>query len=501
MGTRFAKNQKTRVEMLRKLWDNLKNGTEATGFGKGTKEIRMLRHLLFVIMIFPLTFTGCGEDGGGGGNGHKLVNYIGELSRVGAGSEYSCALTSVGGVKCWGEGANGRLGNNATADTDAPDDVDTDSSDTLLTGIVQVSAGWYHACALTSGGNVKCWGAGGNGELGNDCDDGCADSNISVDVKSADDSATNLSGIVQVSAGGYHTCALTSMGSVKCWGQGREGRLGNNDTADKDAPVDVVTSSSDTNPLTGIVQISAEVAHTCALTSKGNVKCWGSGGFGQLGNGAWVDKSYPVDVVASAGSNSLLGDIVQVSVGSNHACALTSGGNVKCWGAGDAGQMGNGTTALGNNAPVSVTTSGSTALSGILGISTSMGYHSCAIKPTGTVVCWGVGRSGQLGNNATSNQSHPVNVLTSADGNPALSGIAQIGLGFSHSCAVTDTGKVLCWGKGDDGELGNDCNGSCADSNFPVTVVDENGGSGTLNIGTTAKRYICGDVRCALETE
>ena len=300
-------------------------------------------------------------------------------------------------------------------------------------------------------------GNGGNGELGNGCDGSCADSNIPVDVKSADGSVTNLSGIVQVSAGGYHTCALTSMGSVKCWGQGTGGRLGNNGTADKDAPVDVVISSSDTNPLTGIVQISAEAAQTCALTSKGNVKCWGTGELGQLGNGAWADKSYPVDVVASAGNNSLLSDIVQVSVGSNHTCALTSGGNVKCWGAGDAGQMGNGTTALGNNAPVSVTTSGSTALSGILGISSSMGYHSCAIKPTGTVVCWGAGANGQLGNNATSNQSHLVNVVTSADGNPALSGIAQIGLGPWHSCAVIDTGKVVCWGKGGRWGTGQRC--------------------------------------------
>ena len=293
------------------------------------------------------------------------------------------------------------------------------------------------------------------------------------------------------------------MGSVKCWGYGANGRLGNNGTANKDAPVDVVTSSSDTDPLTGIVQVSVGVDHSCALTSEGNVKCWGKGDNGQLGNDAASDSSTPVNVVAADSSTSLLSDIVQISVGGEYTCALTSGGGIKCWGSGPQGQLGNGTSGESNSvdAPVSVTTVGTTALTGIVGI--SMGTsHSCALKSGGGVVCWGEGNHGKLGdgrNNTFADRTRPVDVLTSADGNPALANIAQIGLGNAHSCAVTTTGAVKCWGNGEEGQLGND-----ATINFglPMDVVDADGGSGTLNIGTTVKRYICyDDGSCALETE
>ena len=432
------------------------------------------------------------------GFGYKLANYIGESSRVDGGSDYACAVTNAGGVKCWGEGDSGRLGNNATADTDAPDDVDIDGSDTTLTGIVQVSAGALHACALTVGGNVVCWGEGtnwgegANGRLGNDCNGSCTDQNLPVNVVSADGSESNLSGIVQVDVGGNHTCALTSMGSVKCWGGNRYGELGDNTKNSKDAPVDVLTSSSD--PLTGIVQISAGALHVCALTAGGNVKCWGKAGLGELGNDCnfnCIDRIIPVDVVASEGNSSPLGGIVQISAESSHTCALTSGGEVKCWGFGNSGRLGNGGTS-GKDAPVNVTSSGTTALTGIASIALG-DAHSCALKSAGGVVCWGQGDNGRLGDNTSgTNRTNPVDVLTSAQDNPALASIAQIGLGYNHSCAVTTAGAVTCWGKGGVGQLGND---ATSDSNLPVDVKNENSGSGVLNIGTK-NRYACGDVRC-----
>ena len=450
-------------------------------------------------MIFPLTFTGCGDDDGGGGNGNSRVRHIGELSRIAGGQDFTCAVTNAGGVKCWGAGSSGQLGNGATADIDAPDDVDADESNTL-SGIVQVVTGSTHACALTSGGNVKCWGYGGDGRLGNDCNTSCTNQNLPVDVKSADGSSTNLSGIVQVSVGVGHTCALTSMGSVKCWGNGSDGSLGNKDFAYKDAPVDVVTSSTDSNPLTGIVQISTNGSVNCALTSSGGVKCWGRGGAGNLGNDcndSCASINYPVDVVAEEGSSSLLSGIAQISNGGYSTCAVTSTGGVKCWGIGNAGNLGNGANS-GMDAPVSVTTAGTTSLINIVRV--SLGYdHSCALTSMGSVKCWGYGGSGQLGNNATSNQTRPVDVLTSTSGNPALASIAQLGLGNIHSCAVTIAGEVKCWGGGTVGQLGNN---ATSNSSTPVDVVDEDGGSGTLNIGTTKRRYICYENgSCALETE
>ena len=377
--------------------------------------------------------------------------------------------------------------------------MDTDSSDTLLAGIVQVSTGNSHACALTSAGGVKCWGEGSLGRLGDDCRNTfCIFKELPIDVKSAADSSANLSGIVQISAGGKNTCALTTTGGVKCWGDGSLGVLGNGDTTNKSAPVDVLTSADDSTPLSGIVQISVNGSNACALTGEGGVKCWGANDTGQVANGAISNnEDTPVDVVISNSDPTPLSGIVQVSVGGSHVCTLTSGGNVKCWGAGGSGQLGRGSV-LSANAPVTVTATGTTALTGIAGIYSGEN-HSCALKSGGGVVCWGEGDNGKLGNNATADQSRPVDVLTSDDGNPALSGIAQIGLGNAHSCAVTTAGAVKCWGHGDVGQLGNDATN---DSNLSVDVVNEDSGSGTLNIGTTKRRYICyEDGSCALETE
>ncbi|MGA9519827.1 MAG: hypothetical protein WBV82_00100 [Myxococcaceae bacterium] len=297
---------------------------------------------------------------------------------VSAGAQFTCALTSAGGVKCWGYNDAGRLGDGSTTNRREPVDVVG-----LSTGVRQLITGWAHACALTAAGGVKCWGQNLDGELG----DGTEVSRFEpVDVIGL------TSGVVQVTARGTHTCALSVGGGVKCWGANAVGQVGDGTRDERTAPVDVNGLSS------GVEQISAGTVHTCALLSEGGVKCWGHNTFGQLGNGANTNSLVPVDAV------NLPTEIAQLALGGHHTCVLTAAGGAKCWGFNHSGQLGDGST-TDRSQPVDVSglTSGVTQLAP--GVS-----HGCARMIDGGVKCWGWGEEGQLGDGSTGQSLTPVDV-------------------------------------------------------------------------------------------
>ena len=357
-------------------------------------------------------------------------------SAVSTGDYHSCALTSGGAVKCWGDNSSGQLGNGTTTDSSTPVDVTG-----LSSGVIAISAGTDFTCALTSGGAVKCWGGNGYGQLG---DGTTTDSLTPVDV-------SGLSGgVIAISAGADQACALTDGGAVKCWGAAW---LGDGTGDGSSTPVDVIGLSS------GVVAIDASsYGHTCALTQGGAVECWGWNADGQLGDGTTSDSLTPVDV------NGLASGVVAIAVGGVHTCALTSAGGVTCWGDNEwAGQLGDGTT-TDRSTPVAASVVGS----GVSAISAG-GYYTCVVTRAGAAKCWGSNTEGQLGDGTTTDSLTPVDVIGLASGVSAISaGTTVHGDDVDHTCALMSGGAVLCWGSNSDGQLGD---GTTTESWTPVFVM------------------------------
>ena len=250
----------------------------------------------------------------------------------------TCILSRSGKVKCWEKGKEFKN----LFSTDIP----TSGTDTTpLSNIKEIGSGRYYVCALTNDGHVKCWGDGSIGALGNGKQERRDSIFIPVDVHTSAKDSSPLSNIKTIGIGNDHACALTNDGHVKCWGNERTGALGNGKQGKHNslsAPVDVHTSSANSSPLGNIKTISSGVSHTCALTTRGNVKCWGRNEDGQLGSRVSFQSLVPVNVHTSAIDSTPLGNIKAIISGGNYVCALTNDGHVKCWGQGESGVLGNG---------------------------------------------------------------------------------------------------------------------------------------------------------------
>ncbi|MCH8850048.1 MAG: RCC1 repeat-containing protein, partial [Chloroflexi bacterium] len=202
-------------------------------------------------------------------------------------------------------------------------------------GVVAIAAGSSHPCAVTSDGGLVCWGLNDLGQLGSGTGGGSQPSPTIVQGLS--------DAVTAASLGDAHTCALTTAGNVLCWGDNDAGQLGDGTSGGiRATPVAV-------SGLEGAVSVAAGFLHTCALTTEGGVKCWGSNFFGQLGTGGGAAESaLPVDV------SGLTSGVAAIAAGGYHTCAVTLAGGVVCWGRNDHGQLGDGADSPAASTPVDV---------------------------------------------------------------------------------------------------------------------------------------------------
>ncbi|MCA8837953.1 MAG: hypothetical protein K8963_08910, partial [Proteobacteria bacterium] len=285
-----------------------------------------------------------------------------------------------------------------------------------LTRVSQISNGLSHTCAVSASSELYCWGAGADGRLGlDDTTDRDTPIRVGVDIDWA-----------QVSAGDVHTCAVDVGGKLYCWGESNSGRLGLGTTTDQDTPTRV-------GDATNWAQVSVGSSHSCATTTDNKLFCWGDGGGGRLGLGNTVASDTPARVGDAT-------DWVQVSVGISHTCAVKNSGDLLCWGNGDVGQLGLGDNS-GRTTPTAVGTD-----DGWVHVSAG-NVHTCAVNTSGELYCWGFGLGNRLGLASTANRNTPTRVGVATDW-------TQVSATIEHTCSVNTNGELYCWGTSIDGGLG-----------------------------------------------
>ncbi|PIE18276.1 MAG: hypothetical protein CSA66_04900 [Proteobacteria bacterium] len=345
------------------------------------------------------------------------VQGLSGVVEIGGGDGYTCARRADGTAWCWGSGEGGRLGHAGSDEGSlVPLQVDLELG---VASVTDISIDHEHACAAISDGTARCWGRNTHGQLGNG-ESGQDEAPLVV--------VAPLGGVLDLETGGRHSCATTSSGLLHCWGANDRGQLGLGHTTQAAQPHAV-------GALSGVRDVALGYDHTCAVQTSGEIACWGDNTDGQLGDDSVGAMTHTPNVLST------LSGVIDVAAGRQHTCAVTTGGQVFCWGRNDSGQV-NGVA----GAPVA-------APSLVPGVSdaravTAGGAHSCALIAGGEVRCWGSNEFGQLGDGSAGGVTAPTDLAGDVDG------ITAISAGERHTCALRFTGGAYCWGHNATGEVG-----------------------------------------------
>jgi alpha-tubulin suppressor-like RCC1 family protein len=353
-------------------------------------------------------------------------------------------------VSCWGTNQLGELGDGSAADfRSTPAPISSSAPG------VELAASGHHTCVRLEDGSAWCWGANQSGQLGEGT---TSTAGVPVPV-------IGLADVEALAVGLSFSCARRRDGSLWCWGDDRLGQLGLGSSLVRDVPSPVLAAG----PAGGGLAITAGRAHTCVRQAPAGstpdapaaIACWGANQAGQLGDGSRVDRgtAAPLKIVLAA---------TEVVSGALHACARTAEGAAWCWGRGSAGQLG---TTMSIDYAVPVRATSTVALASALATLGAGGAHTCgtaaAAAPAASAaiaaaLCWGANDEGQLGDGTRDRRAGAVAVTGLAEG------VRQWALGLAHTCALFASGRVACWGRGEDGQLGD---GRASGSATPVEVV------------------------------
>jgi len=346
---------------------------------------------------------------------------------VTTGDNHSCGIRTSGRLYCWGLDDTGQLGDGLPlAQQSLPVEVAGGA-----TNWASVDAGGSQTCARKTNGRLFCWGSDLHGQLGDGPPPGDQAAPVQV-VGGATDWAS-------VSAGRYHTCARKTDGRLFCWGADHSGQVGDGGPLGLVfalfVPVEVFGGA------TNWASVSAGQDHTCARRTTGRLFCWGADGSGQLGNGTPNnDEAVPVEVAGGLRTWS------QVGAGGAHTCARRTSGRLFCWGDDASGQLGNGAAVTADLAAPHQVAGGFTDWRAV----SAGGLHTCARRTMGRLACWGSDASGQLGDGLPlADQAAPVALAGTNWGGAISAGP------WTHSCGLRATGRLFCWGVDGAGQLGN----------------------------------------------
>ncbi len=433
--------------------------------------------------------------------------------QVSFGSYISSAIKTDGTLWTWGLGANGALGNNSIVDQSSP--VQTISQGNNWK---QVSMGWRHSAAIKTDGTLWLWGIDSSGQLGND-----STINRSSPVQTVS-TGTNWK---QVSLGDTHSSSVKTDGTLWLWGGGGDYRLGNNSTIARSSPVQTVSQG------TNWKQVSLGINHSSALDNNNQLCLWGLNTSGQIGRDGFefqcrsittdlgnmlVEKEYLLDVYPNIVPNmktpelytwgdsshgesmdvNCIASVVCVprptsyplnwkviSMGGLHGVGIKTDGTLWTWGSNYCGELGNNSTSgfgYYTASPVQTVSAGTN-----WGSVAARLNASASIKTDGTLWLWGIGTSGRLGNNSTTNRSSPVQTVSTG------TNWKQVALGGVHAAAIKTDGTLWLWGSeggagNQQGSLGN--NSILINRSSPVQTVSQGTNWKQVSLGNTGSAAI-----------